>query len=228
MAKQRRKHRGVYERVPGSGEWYIRFKVRGRIVRRKIGPYSLALEEYSKARAKVAEGTYRHEARKRNPILAAYLDEYLDRNGHRLRSVATVERHARTWKRALGERTLREIEVRDIERYVGRRATEVSAASVNRELALLKAVFNAAMRDRLVFENPIRAIKFFQERPRVRFLTEEEEPRLRTEIGEDSWRLVELAIHVGFRQGEQFRLRWTDVDFANRVATIPRSKGGHV
>src|SRR5689334_11054914 len=103
-----KKHRGVYERVPGSGVWHIRVKVDGRIVRKRIGPHALAVEEYSKARGKVAEGTYRHQARRRNPTLAEYLDEYVDRNEHRLRSLPTVKRHAKTWKDALGQRTLRQ------------------------------------------------------------------------------------------------------------------------
>ena len=54
----------------GSGVWYIRFKVGGRIVRKRIGPHGLAVEEYNKARGKVAEGIYRHQARRRNPTLA--------------------------------------------------------------------------------------------------------------------------------------------------------------
>ena len=44
----------------------------------------------------------------------------------------------------LGERTLREITTRDIERYIGKRRIEVSEASVNRELALLKTVYNGS------------------------------------------------------------------------------------
>ncbi len=227
MAKRPgKKHRGVYERVPGSGIWHIRFKHRGRVVRRCIGPYGLAVEEYSKARAKVAEGTYRHQARRRNPTLKEYLAEHLDRNRHRLRSIATVERQAKTLGAFFGRRTLREIETRDVERFIGKRLDAVSEASVNRELALMKTAYNAAIRDGLVFDNPVRAVKLFREQPRVRFLTEEEEAKLRKAIGPDAWPMVEFALHTGMRQGEQFRLRWDDVDLANGIATIPLSKSG--
>jgi integrase len=41
-----------------------------------------------------------------------------------------------------------------------------------------------------------------------------------------AWLLVEFALHTGLRQGEQFRLRWADVDMTNRVVTIPLSKSG--
>lgn len=131
----------------------------------------------------------------------------MDRNAHRLRSLSTVKRHAKTWKGALGPRTLRQIETRDLERYVGTRLIDVSPASVNRELALLKAVYNTAIRDRLVVENPVRAIKLFREQHRVRFLTEEEEDRLRKTMAPAAWLLVEFALHTGLRQSEQFGLR---------------------
>ena len=60
----------------------------------------------------------------------------------------------------------------------------------------------------------------------MRFLTEDEEIQLRAEVGESDWPFVAFAINTGLRQGEQFGLRWSNVDIANRVLTIPRSKHG--
>jgi integrase len=37
---------------------------------------------------------------------------------------------------------------------------------------------------------------------------------------------VDLALHSGLRQGEQYGARWADVDFERRVFTIPLDKGG--
>jgi integrase len=37
---------------------------------------------------------------------------------------------------------------------------------------------------------------------------------------------VEVALHTGMRRGEQFNLRWRDVNFHSRTITIPRSKSG--
>src|SRR5262249_36318686 len=82
------------------------------------------------------------------------------------------------------------------------------------------------LRDGLTIENPVRAIKLFREQHRVRFLTEDEETRLRKAMDPTAWQLVEFAMHTGLRQGEQFGLRWSDVDLANGVVTIPISKGG--
>jgi integrase len=63
---------------------------------------------------------------------------------------------------------------------------------------------------------------------RVRFLSEDEETRLRKAIGEEHWPLVAVALHTGLRRSEQFHLHWRDVDFGNGVLTIPRTKHGEV
>src|SRR5262249_40085487 len=40
------------------------------------------------------------------------------------------------------------------------------------------------------------------------------------------WDAVLIALHTGMRRGEQFALRWQDVNFPNGVITVPRSKNG--
>jgi integrase len=37
---------------------------------------------------------------------------------------------------------------------------------------------------------------------------------------------LDLALNMGMRRGEQYRLRWQDVDLKREVVTIPRSKHG--
>src|SRR5207253_4154094 len=61
---------------------------------------------------------------------------------------------------------------------------------------------------------------------RVRFLSDEEEVALREKIGGKDWPAVAFALNTGLRRGEQFNLRWENVNLANRVLTIPRSKHG--
>ena len=38
--------------------------------------------------------------------------------------------------------------------------------------------------------------------------------------------LVTVALHTGMRRGEQYRLRWQDINFQLGIITIPRSKNG--
>jgi integrase len=64
---------------------------------------------------------------------------------------------------------------------------------------------------------------------RIRFLSKEEETRLRQQIVEKhSEHLPEfdVALHTGMRRSEQYGLAWDCVDFEKRILTIPRSKHG--
>jgi integrase len=61
----------------------------------------------------------------------------------------------------------------------------------------------------------------------VRFLTEEEEKKLR-KIVEAEWPLhvpeLDLAINTGLRKGSQYGLTWDMVDWKSRMLNIPRTK----
>jgi len=103
----------------------------------------------------------------------------------------------------------------------------MAPASINRELAFLKRVFTVAVGDGLADTNPVRAVKLFRENNRrVRYLTDEEEARLRAAIADDEWPKVAFALHTGFRQGNQFRLPWSDVNFDQGVIRAHRPKAG--
>lgn len=79
-------------------------------------------------------------------------------------------------------------------------------------------------------ENPARLVSHKTEHnERVRFLTPEEERKLRGAIFEKhAERLAEfeLAVHTGFRVSEQYGALWEHVDWQHRVLTVPIDKGG--
>ena len=56
----------------------------------------------------------------------------------------------------------------------------------------------------------------------------EEEHKLYEAIGPDFAPWVRIAILTGLRRGEQFGLRWADVDLEQGVLTLHRTKGGSV
>ena len=226
-----RRQRGIFERPRGSGIWWAcYFDEHGKRHREKVGPKGLAAKVYQKRKTEVQERRFFPERmRRRDWLLADVIDDYLARNKGKLRWFDHYERYGRTWKAAFPGRTLAQILPGDVERYIAERRKQVAPATVNRELAFLRRVFNVAIEDQKADTNPVRPKAFFRENnQRVRFLTEEEEAGLRAAVGLGFWPLVAFAIHTGLRRAEQFLLRWEHVDFANGLLTVPRSKHGGV
>jgi site-specific recombinase XerD len=223
------KHRGVFERPRGSGDWWIRYAdEHGFIHREKVGPKSLALRLYTRRKAEVAERRFFPErVRRRDVLLADFIRDYLAQIQGTLRSYADLERHGRVWQAALGDRPMRQVVAGDVQRHVAKRLTAIGPASVNREIAFLKRAYNVAIADGLLETNPVRQVQFLKENnTRVRYLTDVEEVRLRAEMNETRWPIVALALNTGLRRGELFSLRWDEIDFTTNVLTIPRTKAG--
>ena len=82
--------------------------------------------------------------------------------------------------------------------------------------------------NRKVMSNPVRSVTHQREdNNRVRFLTADEEKKLRKVI-EAKWAAhlpeFDLAISTGLRKGSQYGLTWDMVDWKGRMLNIPRTK----
>lgn len=140
------------------------------------------------------------------------------------RYIEFAKAHKRSWKRDVqmlsnlttffGEPKLREITPLRVEEYQQARVKEVSPATSNRELALLKHMFNVAERwGQHQGTNPVRLVKFLPENNfRFQTLTAEEEQRLLEASPPYLREMVLFAINTGLRTNEIFNLRWEDVD----------------
>ncbi len=237
-----RRTRGVFERPLGSDVWWIcYFDERGKRHREKVGPKSLASDVYIKRKNEVRERRFfPQDIRRREVPLAAVIDDYLERNRGTLRWMDHYERYGRFWKGVFKGKTLREILPGDVERAIAKRRVQgsirrgkdqkrrpLAPASINRELAFLRRIFNVAIADQKIDSNPVRSTFFARENDqRVRYLSDDEEKRLRKAVGEDAWPTVAVALHTGLRRAEQSGLRWEHADFQTGVLTIPRSKSG--
>jgi len=165
----------------------------------------------------------------RNVAFDAFTREYLETARARLRSFPILQIYAKRWMAFFGAQPLRSILPLMLERYVAQRQQQVAPATVNRELAFVKRVFGIAVENALLERSPAKPIKFLREPSgRVRFLSDEEEAALCAEVDKRDWPVVAFALNTGLRRGEQFNLRWENVNLANRVLTIPRSKHGGV
>lgn len=125
-------------------------------------------------------------------------------------------------------RQLSDIYAADIEDYKLRRKTAVSGSTVNRELALLKRMFNLATAWEL-FQgvNPVKKVRFFRElNTGLRVLSEEEEAKFLYNATPYIQDVARFALNTGMRIGEIFSLRWPQVDMEKRIISAFGHKTG--
>lgn len=108
-----------------------------------------------------------------------------------------------------------------------KRGTQLGIASVNRELALLRAIFAQAVRDGVMIHNPFigktRLISVSDERKRERVLSGNEEARLLAVCQgprEHLRPILICALDTGMRKGEMLKLQWKDVDLSRRIIRV--------
>jgi hypothetical protein len=210
--------RGIFEKVKGSRIYWIRYTdALGRLHREKVGASkALARKAYEKRKTEVREQRFfPDQIGRRDVALSTVIDDFLARIKGQRRSFRDFLRNATTWKTAFNGRALRSITPSDIERQVARRQADgLAPASIKRELACPKKVYNVAIADGLVEANPVRRVRLLIENnARVRFLTDDEEARLYLTLSMNlpALDMITFALHTGLRQGEQFNLRWSSV-----------------
>jgi site-specific recombinase XerD len=230
-ANERRNPRGLFQKVPGkSSPWWIRFvDAQGRFRREKAGTKGAAIDLYRKRKNEALEGKKLPEKLRRATISFAEIAKdalaYSKANKLSYRNDLGRMETLLGWFR---EYPAESITAQDIERRFEKE--KWSPATVNRYRALLSLTYRLAIRNGKVKENPARLVRHrLEDNARIRFLSAEEETKLRTAItGACSEHLseLELALNTGLRMGEQYGLRWQDVSLVRRTLTIPRSKNG--
>ena len=230
MQKTNGQDRGLFERPTGSGIWWIRyFDAQGREHREKIGPKSLARQAYNKRKTQIREGQFFPDqlVKRKTILLAEFIKEYLKEAELYHRAFASDKSHAKHFTQAFGNMALDELTTADVEKWKRERLALRSKATVARDLAWLKRLYNVAMRDDKIRHNPAMPVKLPKlNNARVRYLSEGEQVALQGVMEPHDFEIVELAINTGLRRGELFHLRWKDIDFRNGVVTIERSKNG--
>lgn len=112
-------------------------------------------------------------------------------------------------------------------------AAAKSTATANNCMKVLSAIYSWAVSEEVpgLAESPVKGLKWYEEVRRDRTLKTGEIPeyhaaimRIRKELARDWFRLI---FYTGLRYEESCSLRWTDIDFDERVIIIPalRNKG---
>jgi integrase len=216
----------IYQR---GDSWYYQFTVQRRRYQGAIGTVSKAVarEVAEKKRGEALEsglvkrplktpllGQYDAETGTFTGAAGDYLAYYVKQ--HKPSSAVRMHTALKSLCPFFGGKRLGEIHAFMIERYKSTRKEAGAAdATVNRELACLKNLFNLGIKWGWVRENPVREVKMFRENnSRLRWLAPAEESALLAECDDRLRMFVLAALDTGFRAGELQSLRWQEVDSA--------------
>jgi integrase len=226
------KQRGIFEKVPGSGIWWIRyFDQFGKKRREKAGSKSVAIKLYGKRKQQVLEGKKLPENfRKPSVKVSQLIEDALAYSRRNKRSYKTDVPRFASLKEWFGSHPAEELAPKEIENILARAGEKEKWASstFNHYRSLMSLSYRLGILNRRVNSNPARSVTHRREdNNRVRFLTEDEEKKLRMVI-KAKWPLhvheLDLAINTGLRKGSQYSLTWDMVDFRGRMLNIPRTK----
>jgi integrase len=240
----------VYKRFRKDGKsftWWSRFRLKGRRYERRLPAArtrAQAIEDERKLIRSIEEGT---DKAKGSISLKEFVEQFY---------LKWTKENKRSWQDdiyrlnpilgALGKKELREISPFDIERYKRQRqktpitfknkkkevtgTRERSPGAVNRELALLSAIFRVAIKSKQVTTNPCHEVENLKgEKTRIRYLLKQEEERLLPQLTGDREHLrdmVILTINTGIRVGEMLNLKVEDVDLVEGKLILRETKNG--
>ncbi|HML74391.1 MAG TPA: tyrosine-type recombinase/integrase [Anaerohalosphaeraceae bacterium] len=129
-----------------------------------------------------------------------------------------------------GHVSLANIKPRHAEAYISKRiASEVSVATVNKDIRTLKRIFNLAITPRGYLHeghNPFVGIKQRKKTINdIRYVTVEEYHALLSKTPNDWWKaFLAIAYGCGLRREEILHLTWNDIDFENKLINVRAKK----
>ena len=220
--------RGLYQR---GKIWYIRFAdSNGEIQRESSGSTNktVAKQLLAVRKAEVAQGKFKKVQKQEKVLFKDYAQEFL-RWAKVNKKYKSYLRYLTSIKQLIpffGNRYMCDLKRKDIENYKAKRKEKVSAATINRDLACMKKMYNNAIADELVEINPVVKIEFFKEPARSpNFLSEEQAGCLLTACDNNASKtFVVLGLNTGMRLNEMLSLKWEQINFKDEMITLRDTK----
>jgi integrase len=216
MARKPNDVAGIFEKNPGSGVWYIRYRAGGRSVRKMIGTRAAAEAELTKVKlikkgvlhgviAKSAkEGTRTTDELENGVTVGQLCDEYLDHiqsesNPNRPSDQFSPPQRIAAIKEAFGDRAAVSVLPHEIRAWL--HGLGKKPATLNRYRSVLSSVYRYAKEQSKITVNPVRDLKQFKVLlPNPRWLRPGEEGKLRAVLNKwiadcpDHHRLTKLFL----------------------------------
>jgi site-specific recombinase XerD len=227
---------GIFQRPKKSGIWWISYySLDRKRHRERAGRRDEALQLLGQRTREVSEGKFTPPTKSGRTFrdIAAIV---LAQKQLRLRPQSYETDCGRLDKLLpiIGSLPIEQVTSARLEQVLGDlKRSGLAGSTVNRYRSLVSSIFTAAVRQDLVAVNPLARVKPFKESAgRVRYLLEDEETRLRAVIRRDYPDRIpelDLALNTGMRRGEQWSLKWSDVDFrAGQITVFGKTGRRHI
>lgn len=227
---------GIFQRPKKSGIWWISYySLDRKRHRERVGRRDEALQLLGQRSREVSEGKFTPPTKSGRTFrdIAAIV---LAQKQLRLRPQSYETDCGRLDKLLpiIGSLPIEQVTSARLEQVLGDlKRSGLAGSTVNRYRSLVSSIFTAAVRQDLVAVNPLARVKPFKESAgRVRYLLEDEETRLRAVIRRDYPDRIpelDLALNTGMRRGEQWSLKWSDVDFrAGQITVFGKTGRRHI
>ncbi|MBA7494236.1 Tyrosine recombinase XerC [subsurface metagenome] len=218
----------------GKDRWYADYHVNGKRIREVVKNAQNRAEAVLYLQEKVAEAfSQAHNPnKKKKPITFTeladrYINDYAKLNKRSWKQdMYRIEAHLKPF---IGDINLNEIIPLHIEKYRAERLKiGVKKSTINRELAILKKMFNLAIDWKFTDHNPANTVKFFSERDnfKERILTKEEEYHLLEASPDHLKSIIKVALNTGIRRGEILNLKWSQIDLGRELIRVEKTKSG--
>ncbi len=185
----------------------------------------------------IREGRHFKTTEAKRHTLGELVDRYLrDVLPSKPKSEVDQKRQLLWWKQQLGHYVLADVTAVVIAEHRDKltgsltpQGRQRSPATANRYMAALSHALTIAVKEwGWLDDNPMRKVRKLKEpRGRLRFLTEDERPRLLEACKAHSpalYSIVVLALSTGARQGEILNLNWRDIDLARGMIVLEETK----
>lgn len=227
--KQVTKVRGVYERDPGSGIWWICYKDGGVRHREKIGTRGNAIAMYQVRKNEIRAGKkFPSNMRSSGMTFSELAKEALAWSEEmHPKDLRNVKSRMAVLVTVFGSDVAETLSPQKIDQWLTSN-TQWSAATKNRYRALLSMVYRQGKRHGKVTSNPARLVAPRKENNgRLRYLENEEEKALRKVLKHQVHVYTfDVAVNTGMRQTEQFTLEWGQIDMERRQIRLDHTKNG--
>lgn len=137
------------------------------------------------------------------------------------------ERYGKNINPLIGDMLLKDVKPLHCQNVLNQMADRYANSVIEHSRLVMRMMFDSAVENELISKNPVtKSVKCTSGRKpkEMRALTiEEQRLFLETVRGTSNYNQYALLLQTGLRTGEMIGLRWSDVDFENRVLHIRRT-----